>query len=168
MRMKFSTTTGSHFGALVLALLLSGSLHAQSDVRGRPATRVPVTIVEVERVPKGNAAFMIQRRSDGAPRDVILLRAGANASELSEAIRTLLMVRQATGDTASTTATFRARPPGGQHPRERAPLPWVGRVLSNLHNSEVREVPGHGRAKAVQIWLPAQHRRTTSTLGSKG
>jgi hypothetical protein len=159
MLMKISTKTGWQFASVVIGLLLSMNLHAQSASGTRRPVRVPVTIIQVERVEQGNAPFVVQRRRDVAPHDVILLRAGANPSDLSDAIRTLLMVRAANGDTPWTSGSFRARPQGGQQQRLRAPLPWVGRVLSDLHSSEAREVLGYGRAKAVEIWLPPQRRR---------
>jgi hypothetical protein len=156
MLMKICTRTGWRFASVVISLLLSMSLHAQSASGTRRPSRVPVTIIQVERVEQGSAPFVVQRRRDVAPHDVILLRAGANPSELSDAIRTLLMVRAANVDMPLASGSFRARPQGGQQQRLRAPLPWVGRVLSDLHNVEAREVPGHGRAKAVEIWLPPQ------------
>jgi hypothetical protein len=159
MLMKIYTKTGWRFAPVLISLLLSASLHAQSAPGMRRPSRVPVTIVQVERVQQGNAAFVVQRRHDVAPHDVILLRAGANPSDLSDAIRTLLTVRAANGDTARTAGSFRARPHGSQRQPLRAPLPWVGRVLSDLQKSEAREVPGYGRAKAVEIWLPPQRRR---------
>lgn len=162
MLMKICTRVGWHSASVVIGVLLSASLHAQSASGTRRPTRVPVMIVQVERIAGGDAHFMVQRRRDIAPHDVILLRADANPGHLSDAIRTLLMVRQANGDTALTAATFRARPHGGQQQRLRAPFPWVGRVLSNLRDSEAREIPGYGRAKAVEIWLPPQRRRTAA------
>lgn len=163
MLMKICSRTGWRFASVVIGLLLSMSLHAQSASGTRRPARVPVTIIQVERV-EGNAPFVVQRRRDVAPHDVILLRAGANPSDLSDAIRTLLMVRAANGDMPLTSGSFRARPQGGQQQRLRAPLPWVGRVLRDLHNAEAKDVPGHGRAKAVEIWLPPQRRRAGAVV----
>jgi len=147
-----------HFTTIIAGLILAASLHAQPASGARRPTRVPVTIVQVAQIAQGNAAFTVQRRRDIAPHDVILLREDANPGDLSDAIRTLLIVRQANGDTAAAPATFRARPGAGPQQRARTPLPWVGRVLSDLQNSVVRDVPGYGRAKAVEIWLPPQRR----------
>ncbi len=162
MLMRLGSRTGVHIAAIFMGLLVTASLHGQPASGARRPTRVPVTIVQVTHIAHGGAAFTVRRRRDVAPHDVILLREGANPGDLSDAIRTLLMVRQASGDTAGAPATFRARPQGGQQQRVRAPLPWVGRVLTNLRNSEAREVPGYGRAKAVEIWLPPQHRRSAA------
>jgi hypothetical protein len=123
----------------------------------RPS-RVPATIVIVERLPVVGASFLVLRRASAAPRDVILLPAGADARMLSEAVQTLLVARQAGGDTTTASATLRVRPQRGRT-SQRPVLPWAQRVLNDLRRAEARPVEGVGSAPAVEIWLPAQTRR---------
>lgn len=129
----------------------------------RPAgapTRVPVTIVLMERPAPSDAPFGIQRRVGLEPHDVIMLRSDATGDQLSDAVRSLLVIRQGGGDTASASATMRLRPRGSQGaPGSRRAFPWVQRVLADLRRAEPREVAGIGRVRAVQIWLPPQRRR---------
>ncbi|HEX8245419.1 MAG TPA: hypothetical protein VF541_18030 [Longimicrobium sp.] len=123
---------------------------------GRP-TRVPVTLVLVDRLPVGDAPFLVQRRTDTSPHDVILLRADASQAQVSEAIRTLLVARQVAGDTATRAAILRVRPHQPGHANAHREFPWVPRVLADLRRAELTDVPGIGRVRAVQIWLPRQH-----------
>jgi hypothetical protein len=146
---KFST------GVLVCMLLMfAGGLDAQ---QGAPR-RVPVTIVLMERLAQADAPFVIERRPNLAPRDVIVMRADATADQLSDAVRSLLTIRQASGDTAATQATMRMRRQSAAAQNRRA-FPWVRRVLADLRQAPEKHVPGIGRARAVEIWLPAQTRR---------
>jgi hypothetical protein len=118
--------------------------------------RVSVTIVLVDSLAQPNAAYLILRRADANPADVILLRSGADADELSDAIRALLVARQATGDRPVATATLRVRP---RQPREgrRPAFPWVHRVLADLRRAGRQPIEGLGTRPAVTIWLPRQH-----------
>ncbi|HEU4455861.1 MAG TPA: hypothetical protein VFR81_22540 [Longimicrobium sp.] len=142
--------------AAILLLPVSGAGQA-ARAPGAP-TRVPVTVVLVERLPVPGAPFLVLRRVDAAPRDVILLPAGADARLLSEAVQTLLVARQAGGDTAAATATMRVRPQRGRT-SQRPVLPWAQRVLNDLRRAEARAVEGVGSVPAVEIWLPPQSRR---------
>lgn len=136
---------------LFVLLCLDAAAHAQAV---RPPTRVPVTVALVERLPDGGV-FQIRRRADVAPLDVILLRADADAANLSEAIRTLLLARAQGGDTTRTPQTLRLRLEPGRHTME---LPWALRVLTDLQRAGTREIPGVGVVRAVEIWLPPQRR----------
>lgn len=136
--------------ALVAICLLSLSASAQ---QGRP-TRVPVLVATVDSLPNTTTPFLIVRRTEGEPRDVILLRAGASADQLSDAVHALLLVRRETGDVPSTGGTLRVRP--GARRGARPALPWAPRVLADLRRAEPREVPGVGLVPAVEIWLPRQ------------
>jgi len=102
-------------GGLFAALLLLPVPGAGQAARtpGAP-TRVPVTVVLVERLPVPGAPFVVQRRPTAAQRDVILLPADADASVLSEAVQTLLVARQAGGDIPAEAATMRVRPQRGR------------------------------------------------------
>jgi hypothetical protein len=122
-------------------------------------TRVPVTIAVVERLPVPDAPFVVLRRTNVTPRDVILLPAGADAALLSEAVQMLLIARQAGGDTAAAAATLRVRPQRGRTASQRPVLPWAQRVLADLRRAAARPVEGVGQVPAVEIWLPPQTRR---------
>jgi len=145
-------------GSLFLLLLLPAANSAQQTAGGKP-TRVPVTVALVDDLTPSGVPFVIQRRPDLAPHDVILLRADATADQLSDAVRSLLVVRQAGGDTALSPATLRMRPRGPQPRGERRALPWVPRVFADLRRAEHRDIAGIGRVRAVEIWLPPQRRR---------
>lgn len=146
---------------LISALSILGNavpLEAQQSgaATGGRIPRIPVTIVQVSELPPEAAdqAFLIVRRPDESPSDVILLRAGADRHDLSDAVRTLLTARQARGDQAATREIVRVSTQRGQG--RRPELPWVGRVLADLRRAEPRAVAGIGTVRAVQIWLPPQ------------
>lgn len=125
------------------------------DRRVQPAvaSRVPVTVALVERLPHGTGPFEIVRRAGPPQRDVILLsRNTPGEEELSEAIRTLLAVRQHDGDLPARDRTLRARPRGGRM----EPFPWVARVLRDVRNTTPQVLTGVGNVAFVQIWLPKQ------------
>jgi hypothetical protein len=146
---------------LLVALMCAPSVAAQREGRSEQrsqAGRVPVTIVLVDSLAQADAPFIVVRRADAAPADVILLRAGADAEQLSDGIRALLVARQASGDHPAATRTLRVRPNQAQAAR-RPPLPWAGRVLADLRKAERRPVQGVGIRPAVTIWLPRQHPR---------
>lgn len=149
----------SPFKLLPAAMLLAavaGSLSAQQDgSRQRAARRVPVTVVLVDRLPNTDAAFLVQRRPELRPHDVILLRSDATAATLDQAVRTLLTARQISGDSARTRVTTRMRPQQ-QARAARREFPWVGRVLADLRKAGRTDVPGLGRVRSVEIWLPRQ------------
>lgn len=154
------TTLKSVLVALSL-LVLAAPLHAQAPGSAAPARmpRIPVTIVLVDEMPAaaGDAAFVILRRADLSPHDVIVLHRAADRSQLSEAVRTLIAARQAHGDSATTGGMVRmsSRTAQGRRPD----LPWIGRVLADLRRAERKPVPGVGAVQAVEIWLPAQRPR---------
>lgn len=123
---------------------------------GSRIPRVPVTIAHVSELPAVAAgqAFLIVRRPNETPGDVILLRSDADRHDLSDAVRTLLTARQARGDVADRRETVRV---STRRTHERRPeLPWVGRILADLRRAERTFVAGVGTVPAVQIWLPRQ------------
>jgi len=144
--------------AAVVLLSVAGLPAQQQAASGRAPTRVPVTVVLVDRLPTPDAPFMIQRRADLTPRDVILLRSDATREQFAEAVRSLLTIRQVGGDTATSSATMRMRPSPAQRFRPRREFPWVQRVLSDLRRADFKDVAGIGRVRAVEIWLPPQGR----------
>jgi len=146
-------------GCLAAALtLLPATGAGQATQSAGAPRRVPVTVATVERLPVPGAPFVLVRRTNAAPRDVILLPAGADAKLLSEVVQALLVGRQAGGDTAAAPATLRVRPQRGRT-SQRPVLPWAQRVLNDLRRAEARPVEGVGSVPAVEIWLPAQTRR---------
>jgi hypothetical protein len=141
--------------ALLAMLWVSAPAHAQQSTHGQPR-RVAALVVLVDSIKQPDAPYVVVRRPGLVPADVILLRAGADAAQLSDAVRGLLAARQASGDIPSSAATFRVRPHRSQGALTRNPLPWAPRVLRDLHRAEVQEVSGVGGVQAVQIWLPRQ------------
>jgi hypothetical protein len=139
---------------VMMAMLgIAGPLRAQASHERQP-TRVPVTVAVVERLPAGNTEpFLILRRADLDPRDVILLTsASADGRRLSSAVEQLLMNRAVRGDTAARTSAVRVR--RRQPQAERPELPWAERVLREVRRAEPRLVAGVGVVRAIQIWLP--------------
>lgn len=152
------------FLLIAVALIFAASAcpaMAQQNAVPRAPTRVPVTIALVEGALPENEAWVVQRRPGASPGDVILLRSTVDAGQLAEAVRTLLAVRQADGDRPTVGRTLRIRPQQRQRgaPRE---IPWIPRVWADLRRAEPREVAGVGTVRAVDIWLPPQHRRGTA------
>lgn len=147
--------TSKHRLTLAGILLLGNiaSAHAQEASAPRAATRVPVTLVLMETPLPGNERWVIKRRRDVSPHDVILLQASADADQLSDAVRALITVRQVDGDTASRGATMRMRPQQSNGTPRRQ-FPWIPRVLADLRHAQPQPVAGVGRVRAVQIWLP--------------
>jgi hypothetical protein len=146
-----------HWVLLALLLLSPSALQGQ---RGAPTgnnNRVPAAVVLVDSLPQQGAPFVIVRRVDVAPGDVILLRTGATAEHLSDAVRALMMVRQVSGDSATTARTMRVRPRQGAA-QNRPVLPWAPRVIADVSRAQVENIPGVGPGRAVTIWLPRQRK----------
>ena len=147
--------------AFGLSLLVAFALPVQAQQGSPTPRRVPVTLALVEQLPQGgDAPFVILRRADQEPRDVILLRSDADSDRLSEAVQALLIARQQGGDTADTDRVLRIRRQQGRRVR---PLPWAARVLQDLRAAPRRAVGGVGTVPAVVIWLPRQGRAHAAT-----
>lgn len=142
---------------IALAVLWPGILPGQPGTRTGSTSRVPAAVVLVDSLPQQGAPFVIVRRVDASPGDVILLRTGATAEHLSDAVRALMMARQVSGDSATTARTMRVRPRQGAA-QNRPILPWAPRVLADLARAEVQNIPGVGTGRSVTIWLPRQHK----------
>lgn len=134
----------------VLVLLPQTFLAAQ-QAQASPRTRVPVLVAISPELQGTAMPFRLARFGGNSPRDVILLAPGADATVLTQAVEALMIVRRHIGDNAGAGATFRARQP--QLPRV---LPWAARVMQDVRSAAQRDIPGVGRLRAVQIWLPAQ------------
>jgi hypothetical protein len=137
---------------LAVSVLVAGrgTLAAQQPER----TRVPVTVALVDELPDPATPFVILRRADMMPRDVILLRTGAGPQQLSAAVQALLMARRQGGDQAPGSAMLRVRPRQNSRTHTARPLPWAPRVIADLRRAARRDVPGVGSARVVEIWLP--------------
>lgn len=140
-------------------LLLTRHLPAQQGPGPTRPTRVPVTLAVVDSARTGDAPYRLLRRVDVSPHDVILLRAGADAAVLSEAIDNLLLIRAQTGDTTKVSGAVRVRHGADGSNRQRRVLPWAGRVLNDLRQARPGEVEGVGIVPTVEIWLPPQRGR---------
>lgn len=138
--------------AFVLSLLLAG--FRGGNVFAQPAARVPATVALIEELPAPNAGFLIVRRPNVSPHDVILLpRNGASPRMLSDAVRALLLARRNGGDQPSTSQTLRVR---SRDESSHRILPWTTRVMQDLRRADPLPITGIGSVSAVQIWLPPQ------------
>lgn len=150
--------------ALVAPLLVCGALAQRADAQRADSQgkipRIPVTIALLERLPEAPGELFLVRRSASADTgDVILLRAdAATPKTLEAALHTLLTARQAGGDLPVVGGAFRIRPAQGAGAAERRRvIPWAARALADLRRAAPRDVPGVGRVRAIQLWLPSQH-----------
>jgi hypothetical protein len=141
--------------ALAFLILTPAMLLAQDGAR-RTIPRIPMTVALVAQLPRAGEPFAVLRRMDAAPHDVILIPESATAELLSDAIQTLVVARQASGDLPGFTGYVRTKP-HGQQATHRRTLPWAGRVLGDVRKAEPAELTGIGRVRSVQIWLPPQH-----------
>jgi len=149
--------------ALTLVAATAGALRAQ-DSAPRTIPRIPVTVAVVTQLPLAGEPYAVLRRTEVEPHDVILVPESATPELLSEAIQTLMVARQASGDLPSFTGYVRATPhqPSAAHHApvtHRRQLPWAGRVLADVQRKEPAELTGLGRVRWVQIWLPPQQAR---------
>lgn len=142
--------------SVLMLVLADMSLTAQNH---RAPSRIAVTVALSNEGTQVSSPFVILRRAGGTPRDVILLRDDvASAQILSQAIFMLAAARREEGDTAQ--APHRLRGTVVKSSREAArELPWANRVLADLRVKDSLPVPGVGRTRAIEIWLPPQHRR---------
>ncbi len=143
---------------ICFALLASTAALSAQERRDSQSRRVPATVVIVDSLPQRGAPFMIVRRPEASPADVIMLLPGADPVALSNAIRALLTARQAGGDFPSSAATLRVRPQLRGGTVSQPPFPWAPRVVEDLRRAETREVDGIGYVRAIVIWLPPQDR----------
>jgi hypothetical protein len=144
--------------AALLLCVVAPVGRASGQTQPASASRsVPVTLVLIPEMDYGDAAAVLLRRPNGAPADVILLRAEAATPEaLSEAIGGLLVIRKARGDAPSGTDPQVLRLTAMQQVRQ---ISWAATVLRRLAAAEPREVQGVGRHRALEILLPAQQAR---------
>lgn len=112
-----------------------------------------IAVLGVQALASGTA-FQLVRRVDTSPRDVIVLAPNATAADLSAAIHSLVIARQAGGDTAIISGVVRVR----KEDRQSRSIPWAARVLNDLKSAPARKIAGIGTLPAVQIWLPPQQR----------
>jgi hypothetical protein len=146
--------------ALLLALAAGLPALAQRSLKAAQVTRVPVALMLVDSLAQPGVPYVLQRRPNASPRDVILLRSDANAAQLSEAINSLLMVREAKGDFPTTAGTLRIHPHGNAAlALQRRPFPWAQRVFRDLHRAKPGPVAGVGNVPSVVIYLPPHRRR---------
>jgi len=120
-----------HWVLLALLLLPSGALQARPGARTESTSRVPAAVVLVDSLPQQGAPFVIVRRVGVTPSDAISLGNGATAEHLSDAVRALMMARQASGDFPATASTMRVRPRQGGA-QNRPVLPWAPRVIADV------------------------------------
>lgn len=138
----------------MLLLLVMAVLPLSTPAAAQAGSRAPAVVVISSDSQAGDTPFRIARFAGKAPRDVILLSPGADAAILTRAVEALLAARRQTGGHANTDAMLRVRPRSGATRRPPANLPWAARVVEDVRAAAPREVPGIGKVRAVQIWLP--------------
>ena len=144
----------------VAGLVFAQPLLAQQQTPRPVGPRVSVMIVLSDTMAT-EPGFRIIRHASGEPLDVIALRGPATSETLSAAVRSLMLVRAAQGDTATVDGMVRIRP---AHPgASSAPrlFPWADRVLVDLRLSPTREIRDLGLVRAIEIWLPPQRQRNS-------
>ena len=143
----------------VLTASVGGDATAQNGPNAQAPTRVPALVAITQGPAAARQPFLVMRRAGGTPIDVIVLpESAANGANLSQAVYLLLAARRTEGDTARASRAFggEVKTSQGQLARE---LPWAQRVVSDARNAHARVVPGVGRARTVQIWLPSHRRK---------
>jgi hypothetical protein len=150
-------------GTLILAVLAAASVtraHAQQPAeRSHGRERVPVVLAMADSA-MAAPGYRILRRAGGGPEDLIVFGSNADPNTFSEAVRRLVLIRRATGDTATVSGEVRvSRDMNSAGPA--APFPWAERVLGDLRAADRREVPHVGRERVVRIFLPAQRVHAT-------
>ena len=148
--------------AAALAVLAPAELSAQQPTVRSPR-RVPATVAMVDSLPVRGVSFVVQRRPDRQPADLILLLPNATPADLSDAVRTLATARASGGDYPIAATTVRMRP-RQKSPIARREFPWTRGTLVRLRNAKPRTVEGVGTVRAVAIWLPRQV-RTGGAMG---
>jgi hypothetical protein len=131
---------------------LPWSVSAAQQTQGARG-RVPTLVAISPDLQGAETRFRLARFGGNAPRDVILLAPEADAATLTQAVEALLAVRRQSGDVATSNAMLRTR-----EPQRARVLPWAARVVQDVRAAAPRQIPGVGRLRAVQIWLPAQQR----------
>jgi hypothetical protein len=141
-----------------VAFLAGFASGGDGEARGAPATTQEITavVVIVDKLPLTDAQFVIQRRPNLIPHDVILVPRNVDERTLSDAIRALATARFAGGDRPVAAATIRQRS-GTEKPR--APFPHAVRLVRALRAAKPGNVAGIGVAKFIVISLPAQKPR---------
>lgn len=139
---------------LAFALVLVPHVYCAAQQAQPARARVPALVAISPELQGKETPFRLARFGGNSPRDVILLAPDADASVLTQAVEALLVVRRQSGDTAGGNGMLRVQQ--SQRPRV---LPWAARVLHDVRGAAPREIPGVGRLRAVQIWLPATARR---------
>lgn len=123
------------------------------------AHRIAATVVLADEAPAG-ARFLVKRIPGASRADLIILPPDATAADLSDAVRTLLTIRQKDGDVPGVERTVRLRP--GSASRGQAPFPWAARVLGDVTRSSRISLDDLGDVRTVQIWLPPRDKRPTA------
>jgi hypothetical protein len=146
--------------ALLVALAAGLPALAQTSRKPGQVARVPLALVLVDSLAQPGVPYVLQRRPTASPHDVILLRSDATVAQLSEAVNSVLMVRQARGDFPTTAGTLRIHPHGNAAVAlQRRPFPWAQRVYHDLHRAKAAPVAGVGNVQSVVIYLPPHRGR---------
>ncbi len=157
----------------ISAILLSALFITSAELRGQDVpvekshNRRPVMLVLTDQLSDASTPFVVQHRGDAMPQEVLLLRSDANAQDLSEGVRTTIMLWQVGASATVPNGRFRMRPHQSQANEHRV-FPWAARVLYDLRAGEYVETRDYGRVRVVTIWLPLQLRSSNKASQSAG
>ena len=134
-------------------------LTAEARKKAAMAKRVPVTLALVDALdaPGNISAVVVRAPGGGAPGDTIILRSSATGADLSAAVLHLMILRDRSGDTASTSATFRV--PAANGAARLGGLPNADVVLARLQSSTPQASAAYGTMRTREIYLPGKAMR---------
>jgi hypothetical protein len=138
----------------IAATVTSVTSCAAQQTPPAPRARVPALVAISPELQSTDTPFRLVRFGGNSPRDVILLAPDADATVFTQAVEALMTLRRQSGNVAASSATFR-----GRQPQRARVLPWAARVLRDVRYAAPRAIPGIGRVRALQIWLPSQQPR---------
>src|SRR5262249_41258219 len=138
---------------LIVTLSASVRLRETSNHRPRNDHRIATLVVLNDLGDDPEANPIIIRRTSGI--DAIVVSRETRSAQLAAAALQLSRIRSASGDAAASNVVYRIRT--GQEGRSEKPssdLRVAGRIMSNLRTAPILNIPGVGRARAVEVYLP--------------
>ena len=140
----------------IIGLLTFAAADASAQTKKPKLNRITAGVVLVDTFPFANQTFVVQRRPGSSPGDIIMLKKGATAADLSEAVRGLLLTRQFNGDYPTKATTLRVKPQNRVAARKE--FAWAGSVLRDVEKADKKAIKGVGNGRMVVIKLPSQAR----------
>jgi hypothetical protein len=140
------------FALIALAALIAGA-PAGAQQPPREAPRIAAWVAVGDEPALKGEPFVVRRGVGPGHDDVLIVSSAATPVVLSDAVRTLMMARSASGNAVPSVQILRKRP-DQRHAATLPALPWTARVLDDVRQAPARELPGIGRVRAVRVWLP--------------